>query len=76
MSPGVRLGGWSKGKPVPGRKRGRPRLGEEVDPNVQDMDPAEGLFHPVPRWEPDYARLEDAMAEAERLCLASGVYGN
>lgn len=44
MSPGVRLGGWSKGKPVPGRKRGRPRLGEEVDPNVQDMGRPRGCF--------------------------------
>ena len=54
-------------KPVPGRKRGRPRLGEEADPDDQSVAVAEETSQPVPRWKPDYTALETAMAFADHV---------
>lgn len=54
-------------KPVPGRKRGRPRLGEEADPDDQSVAVAEEAFRPLPRWQPDYSELEAAISNVERL---------
>ena len=58
-----------RGKPVAGRKRGRPRLGEESDPVDQNISSAEGPFQPLPRWQPDFSELEVAMNEAESAIL-------
>jgi hypothetical protein len=54
-------------KPVPGRKRGRPRLGEEAAPDVQSVAVAEETFRPLPRWQPDFSELEAAISDVERL---------
>ena len=54
-------------KPVPGRKRGRPRLGEEADPEEQSVALAEEAFRPLPQWQPDFSELEAAISNVERL---------
>lgn len=54
-------------KTVPGRKRGRPRLGEEAAPDDQTIAVAETTFRPLPRWQPDFSDLEAAISNVERL---------
>lgn len=59
-----------RGKPVAGRKRGRPRLGEESDPVDQNSSSAEGPFQPLPRWQADFSELETAMKQAESVMMS------
>lgn len=54
-------------KPAPGRKWGRPRLGEEADPDDQSVAVAEETFQPLPRWQPDFSELEATISNVERL---------
>lgn len=58
-------------KPVPGRKRGRPALGEGAAPVDQDVVSAEVSFQPLLRWKPDYAVLDAAIAFADTFLVKS-----
>ncbi|MFT8953726.1 MAG: hypothetical protein ABF979_15830 [Gluconobacter sp.] len=59
-----------RGKPVAGRKRGRPRLGEDADPVDQTIALAEETFKPLPRWQADFSELETAMKQAESVMMS------
>jgi hypothetical protein len=61
-------------KTVPGRKRGRPRLGDEADPVDQDVASVEEMFRPLPRWQPDFSELEAAMKAVDTLAYSSAVH--
>ena len=54
-------------KPVPGRKRGRPRLGKTAEAADQTVAVPEEMFRPLPRWQPDFSELEAAMRAADSL---------
>ncbi|MFT9324022.1 MAG: hypothetical protein ABF537_07720 [Acetobacter sp.] len=53
-------------KPLPGRKRGRPRTSEIME--LQEDDVIENVvFQPVPRWQPDFSDLEAAIKAVDTL---------
>ncbi len=60
-------------KPVPGRKRGRPALGEGAAPVDRDVTSVEETFQPLPRWQPDFSELEAAMNAADSLIYSESV---
>lgn len=55
-------------KPLSGRKRGRPRTSEIMDPQEDDVM-EDVVFPPLPRWQPDFSELEAAMKQAESVIL-------
>jgi ribosomal protein S25 len=53
-------------KPLPGRKRGRPRANEIMDPQEDDVI-EDVILQPLPRWQPDFSELEAAMKAVDIL---------
>ena len=59
-------------KTVPGRRRGRPRLGDGHHAMPSETVSSNAQYLPIPRWRPDFSELEAALRQIENLVETDG----